>query len=736
MTPISTSTPSWPPMAAAPANAPNVLVMMTDDVGFGACSTFGGPIPTPVLDRLAAEGLRYTQFNTTAMCSPTRAALLTGRNPHNVNMGGIANRPTGFDGYTSVIPKSAGTLAEVLRRNGYATAMFGKSHLTPEWEMSHAGPFDRWPTGLGFDYFYGFLGYDTNMWAPTLVENTKFIEPPHDDADYHFDCDMADRTIGWIQQQRAVAPDKPFFAYYATGTAHSPHHAPQDWIDKFRGQFDDGWDVLREQTFARQKAQGVIPADAVLTPRPDGLPAWDTQSADQKRLGARLMEAYAAALSHADHQVGRVIDALETMGQLDNTLVIFIQGDNGGSAEGGLNGLLFEQSATNRFEEDYSYFLGRINDIGGPSLYNHYPAGWGWAMNTPFQYYKQVASHFGGMRNGMVMSWPKRIADKGGVRSQFHYVSDIMPTVLEAVGIPAPAMIDGLQQDRIDGISMLYTLNDPAAPSQRDTQVFESLENFGIYRDGWFASSRPVNYPWQSLSTRVETDPEGRTWELYDVATDFSQSHDLAASHPDKLAELQQLFWAEAADNNILPIHAPTRGREGRPSLGAGRKDFTYYRGLTRVSADSAPHTVGHSFAISADVVIPVSGGNGVLVSQGGRFGGYALYLQNGILKFHYNAIDPRHYRIAATVPLTPGQHALIAVFKSDQDIAGSGGMLKLSVDGNSVAEGRIEQTLRDFMNTEGFNVGSDTITPVTADYTIGGSVFDGELQQVKVTIG
>ena len=725
----------WPRTLAAPPNAPNVLVFLTDDVGFGACSTFGGPIPTPVLDTLAARGLRFTQFHTAAVCSPTRASLLTGRNPHNVNMGGLANRATAFDGYTSVIPKSAATVAEILRRNGYTTGMFGKGHVTPEWEISHVGPFDRWPTGLGFDYFYGFLGYDTNMWAPTLVENTTFIEPPQGDPSYHLDRDLADRTIRWIHERRAVAPDKPFFAYYATGTAHSPHHAPQEWLQKFRGRFDAGWDEIREQTFERQKKLGILPESARLTPRPDDLPAWNSLPEERQRLAARLMEAYAAALSYADHQVGRVIDALDKMGQLDNTLVIFIQGDNGGSAEGGMNGLLFEQSYLNGFDESLSYALERIDDIGGPSLYNHYPAAWGWAMNTPFQYYKQVASHFGGTRNGLVMSWPSRIKDHGGIRSQFHFVSDIMPTVLEAAGAEIPALLDGVAQDALDGVSMLYSIDEVTAPSRRNTQVFECLENFGIYHEGWFAGSRPTDPPWVRLAARKGTAPEQRIWELYDIRNDFSQSKDLAALHPGKLAELQKLFWAEAKANKILPIHPPSRGRESRPTLGGSRKVFTYHGGVTRLSVDSAPNTVGRSFSITADIVVAAGGGSGVIVSQGGRFGGYAFYMREGHLVFHYNAIDPRHYNVRTPTPLSAGEHQVAATFRTDRELPGSGGIVSLMVDGQALAEGRVEQTLRDFMNTEGFNVGRETITAVSPEYSVEDSIFDGHLTQVVMTL-
>lgn len=726
---------TWPRPPVAPAGAPNVIVFLTDDVGYGACSTFGGPIETPVLDKLAATGLRYTQFHTTAMCSPTRASLLTGRNPHNVAMGRISNRPTRFDGYTSVIPKSAGTLPAVLRSHGYTTAMFGKGHVTPEWEMSHVGPFDRWPTGLGFDYFYGFLGYDANMWAPNLVENTTFVEPPHSDPPRHFDELMADRAIEWIAQQRAVAPEKPFFAYYATGTAHTPHHAPREWLEKYRGRFDQGWDTLRDETFARQKARGVIPAGTKLTPRPADLAAWESLPTEQKKLAARLMEAYAAALSHADHQVGRVLNALRELGEFENTLVIFIQGDNGGSAEGGFNGLLFEQSWTNGFDEDLNHLLAHIDDIGGPAAYNHFPAAWGWALNTPFQYYKQIASHFGGTRNGMVMSWPKRIRDAGGTRSQFHFVSDIMPTLLEAAGIAPPTVLDGVRQDPLDGLSMLYSVESDALAPTRRTQVFECLENFGVYHDGWFAATRPLYGPWANLSTRVPVDPKTREWELYDIRSDYSQSTDVAADHPHKLAELQALFWAEAQAGKILPIHPPTVGFEGRPSVSAGRKLFTYRRGIRRVHSDAAPNTVGRSFSIEATLVIGSRGGNGVIVCHGSCFNGYSLYMKERRLMFYYNAIAPRIYTIGSLKPLDAGRHQIDVRFDIDEPRPSAGGVLRINVDGEIVAQGRIERTLRTFINQDSFNVGCDSVSPVSPDYTIETSEFDSELPKVIVTL-
>ncbi|MCW5654429.1 arylsulfatase [Hydrogenophaga sp.] len=731
----STQRPAWPQRKKAREGAPNVIVFLTDDVGYGACSTFGGPIDTPHLDRLAERGLRFTQFHTTAMCSPTRGALLTGRNPHRVSMGRITNRPTYYDGYTSVIPKSAGTVADILRQAGYTTAMFGKGHITPEWEMSPLGPFDRWPTGLGFDYFYGFLGYDTNMWAPNLVENTSYIEPPHEDPPRHFDELMAERAADWMAQQRTLSPEKPFFVYYATGTAHTPHHAPPKWLQKYRGRFDQGWDAVRSQTFERQKKMGVIPSDAELTARPDDLPAWDSLSDGQRILAARLMEAYAAALDHLDHQVGRLVASLEESGELDNTLIMFIQGDNGGSAEGGFNGLLFEQSWTNGFDEELEEQLQHLDEIGGPAAYNHFPAAWGWAINSPFKYYKQVASHFGGTRNGLVVSWPKGIREAGAIRSQFHFVSDILPTVLEAAGAVLPESINGVPQDPIDGVSMMYAMSDGGAPSRRKTQVFECLENFGVYHDGWFASTTPANNPWDSLSTRKPTQPDQRDWELYDVQRDYSQAHDLAQAEPAKLAEMQALFWRLAEENKILPIHPPTVAFEGRPSIAAARTSFTYRRRVRRVHSDAAPHTVGRSFSIECEVVVGPHGGQGVIVSHGSNVNGYAFYLQEGVPTFYYNAIAPHHCKVAAASPLSSGRHHLKVEVLLDEHKPASGARIVLQVDGAEVAQGRLQRTLRTFINQDSFNIGADSISPVSPDYGITSSEFDGELPRVQIEL-
>lgn len=728
--------PQWPHNPVAPARAPNVLVILTDDVGFGASSTFGGPVTTSTFDALARNGIRYNRFNTAALCSPTRAALLTGRIPQNAGMGNVTNIPTGYEGYTTVIPPSAGTVARILRDNGYNTAMVGKSHLTPEWETSQAGPFSRWPTGLGFEYFYGFLSADTSQWNPSLVENTRAVEPPHDDPDFFFDRAIADKAIGWLSTQHATAPDKPFFLYFASGAAHAPNHAPAEWLAKFRGSFDHGWDVQRERTLARQKAMGIVPKDARLTPRPEGLPAWASLSPDQKRLYARLMEAYAANLAHADYEAGRVIDHLRQSGQLDNTLVIYIQGDNGGSAEGGLNGALFEQSMVATRPEPLDYMLSQIDKIGGREVYNLYPAAWGWAMNAPFPYYKQVASQFGGTRNGMVISWPGKTVDSARVRSQFAYITDVMPTILDAAGIQPPQAIDGIAQKPIDGISLTYTFRQSDAPEKRHTQVFEMMENFGVYHDGWFAGVLPKRKPWAVYADIGGRDltPDERTWQLFNLDKDFSQSTDLASRVPSRLKEMQQLFWDEAARNNILPIHFG-QGAEGRPSLNS-RTTYTYRDGVTKIPESAAPPTIGRSFDIVAQLDI-AGKTDGVILAQGGRFGGYSLYLKDGKPTFAYNAIPPDIFTVQSDTALPPGSHELTAQFVIDAPVRGSGGTLTLRVNGAAVASGRIGRTSPTWISfAEGLDVGQDTITPVVDAYRVETSALPaGVLKQVVVTV-
>jgi arylsulfatase A-like enzyme len=534
---VKDSTPDFPKGLEAPAGAPNILLILTDDVGFGATSTFGGPIQTPNFQRLADNGLRYNKYHTTALCSPTRAALITGRNHHSVASGVITEFATGYPGYNSLVPKSAGSVGAVLRENGYNTSWFGKMHNVPDWMSSQAGPFDLWPNGLGFEHFYGFLGGDSDQWHPALYENMTPIEPYLGNPDYILDRDLADKAITWMRMQHALAPNKPWLLYYATGTAHAPHHAPKDWIAKYKGQFDQGWDKVREETLARQIRLGVVPAGAQLTKRPEQIPEWDSLSADQKRLYARMMEVYAGALSHADYNIGRLLDAVEQSGQMDNTLVVFMMGDNGASAEGTLQGTTNEVgTAANSVKESIPYLLSMIDELGGPRCYNHYPVGWAHAMDTPMQWTKQIASHFGGTRNGMVISWPARIKDKGGLRSQFCHVIDIVPTIYEAAKITPPTMLDGVEQKPLDGMSLVYTFDKPDVPTVRNTQYFEMMGNRAIYKDGWMASTTPLRLPW--VTSGYEPSPDDFKWELYNINEDFSQADNLVDKYPDKLKEL------------------------------------------------------------------------------------------------------------------------------------------------------------------------------------------------------
>ncbi len=734
------STPDFPKGVQAPKGAPNILVILTDDVGFGASSTFGGPIPTPTMDRLAKNGLRYNTFHTTALCSPTRAALLSGRNHHSASTGVITELATGYPGYNSLTSKSCGTFAEILKQNGYNTSWYGKNHNVPDWMTSQAGPFNMWPTGLGFEYFYGFIGGDTSQWNPAIFEGTKPIEPPHDVKNYFFDNDMADHCIDWIRMQHAVAPGKPFLAYYATGTAHAPHHAPPEWIAKFKGKFDQGWDKVREETFARQKAAGIIPADAKLTERSAGIPAWNSLSADQKKVFARMMEVYCAALSHADNQMARILDTIKAQGELDNTLVIYIQGDNGASGEGGMQGLLNEMTVFNAIPEDMKEVLRRMNELGGPTTFNHYPVGWAHAMDTPFQWCKQIASHFGGTRNGMVISWPARIKDVGGIRSQFCSVIDIMPTLLEAAGVPAPKSINGAEQKPIEGTSLVYTFADAKAPSKHTTQYFEMFGNQGIYHDGWVACTTPGVAPWDTAA-----EVQGRLpavldykWELYKVSEDFSEANNLAAKEPAKLKELQDLFWSEAEKYNVLPVEnsrIPRFDVNLRPSLTRGRDEFTYYPGLVRIPEGAAPDTKNKSWQIKAEVVIPKGGAEGMLLTHGGRFSGWGFYLLKGKPVFNYNLAGVAHYNIAGKDKLAPGAHTIVYDFKYDGGGLGKGGTGTIQVDGKTVATGRIERTLAFRLSLdETLDCGEDTGTPINEDYHVPFK-FTGELKQATINL-
>lgn len=732
----------WPPRVEPPKSAPNILLIMTDDVGFGASSTFGGPVPTPTLDRLAHNGLRYNMFHTTALCSPTRAALITGRNHHTAHTGVIMEFATGYPGYDSLMGKDTATIGEILRQNGYNTAWFGKNHNVPSWQHSLAGPFDLWPTNLGFEYFYGFIGGDTNQWEPALYEGTKPIEPYMGNPNYILNEDLADKAVSWIRQQKAIAPDKPFFVYFTPGATHAPHHVPREWIAKHKGRFDRGWDKQREMTWQKQKEIGVIPANAKLTPRPDVIPGWDSLSADEKRLSARMMEVYAAFLEHTDYNIGRVISAIEEVGELDNTLIIYIQGDNGASAEGTHHGTINELRSLTmppRLQEGVKEMIAQIDTIGSDKHYNHYPVGWAHAMDTPFQWTKQVASHFGGTRNNLVISWPGHIKDKGGLREQFHHVIDVVPTILEVAGLPAPVMVNGVSQKPIEGVSMAYTFDkkNTNALSQRKTQYFEMFANRALYHDGWIASTTPKRLPWDMLKPTSKNPADDYTWELYNLKEDFSQANDLSKQYPQKLKALQDLFWIEAAKYNVLPLDDSFIRGPGKllASLAGGRTRFIFPDGVTRLPEPNAPDIRNKSFSITADVEIPKGGAEGVLVTTGGRFGGYALYVKAGRPVFFYNSLTVEKVRWAGSKRLAPGRHSIAFDFTYDGGGKGRGGAGRLVVDGKAVDEKRIRVTVPSlFSIDESFDVGSDTGTPVSDEYAVPFR-FTGRLHQVTIDI-
>jgi arylsulfatase A-like enzyme len=740
------SKPDFPKQVTAPAGAPNVLLIMTDDTGFGASSTFGGPIPTPTLDRVAKRGVLYNQFHTTALCSPTRAALLTGRNHHSAGFGNITEFASGYPGYDSILPKSVGTIGNILVDNGYNTAWFGKHHLVPEWLQGPSGPFDQWASGLGFEYFYGFLGGDTDQWHPALFENNKAIVPPAHDPDYILIRDLSNRAIDWIRTQHAAAPGKPFFMYFAPGNSHAPHQATKDWIAKFKGRFDQGWDKVREETLARQKQAGIVPAGTLLTPRPKEIPAWESLSDDQKRVYARMMEVYAATVAQSDFEVGRILDSIQDSGQLDNTLVIYLMGDNGASAEGTLQGTTNEVSGQYA-AESIEFLLSMMDQLGSDRTYNHYPVGWAHAMDTPFQWTKQVASHFGGTRNGLAISWPKRIKAQGEIRAQFHHVIDIVPTILEAAGIQAPDMLNGTRQKPMEGVSMVYSFDDASAPSRHKTQYFEITANRAMYQDGWIASTTPVRLPWQTVGKAP--DPNEFPWELYNTTADFSQAKDLAKQYPEKLRDLQALFLTEARKYNVLPLDSsfvergdPTK----RPNPIRDVTDFTYYPGMIRIPENNSPNIKNRSFRIAAEVEIPQGGAEGVLATQGGRFAGWAFLVMDGKPEFVYaysnqdGAMYPHQRsdktRIAGNEKLAPGKHVIVFDFAYDGGGIGKGGKGTLTVDGKKAAEGRIAQTtpIPKFSLDESFDVGEDTGTPVIDEYDAKMPFrFSGTLKKIQI---
>ena len=735
----------FPKPVRSPESALNIVIVLLDDVGFGASSTFGGPIETPTLERLAKSGLRYTQFHTTALCSPTRAALLTGRNHHSAHTGTVMEMATGFPGYDSLIGKDTATVAEILKQMGWSTAWFGKNHNVPDWQTSQVGPFDLWPTGLGFEHFYGFVGGETSQWRPAVFDGTRPIEPYIGNPDYNFDYDMANQAIRWINNQKAIAPDKPFFLYYAPGATHSPHHPKKEWIAKYKDRFDQGWDAVREDTLARQKQLGLVPANTQLTKRPAGIPTWDSLNAEQKQLYAHMMEVYAGYLSQTDYNVGRVLQAIDTLGQLDNTLVIYIVGDNGASAEGTMQGALNEVASLNNISEDYRELLARKDELGTWKTHNHYPVGWAHAMDTPFQWTKQVASHYGGTRNGMVISWPARIKNQGEVRSQWHHVIDVAPTILEVTGLKLPSSVNGVAQKPIEGASMVYSFDNAQAPTTRRTQYFEMFGYRGIYHDGWVAATTPLLAPWQdradpNLTVQVTEDViGGYNWELYHVAEDFSQAVNLAEKDPDRLRELQLLFYAEAAKYNVLPLDDRKWERFDvsiRPSLTRGRTEFTYNGTITRIPEGAAPDIKNESFRITAEVVLHEGNEEGVIVTQGGLSAGYALLFRDGKPIFHYNLANIAHFNISAKDALALGKHTVVFEFKYDGGAVGKGGTGRLAVDGNQVAEGRIGATIPyRFSGDETFDVGEDTGTPVSEDYDVPFK-FAGTIEKVVVNLG
>tara|TARA_B100001123_G_scaffold308017_1_gene344186 strand:- start:8999 stop:11326 length:2328 start_codon:yes stop_codon:yes gene_type:complete len=701
----------------APDGAPNVVVVMLDDVGFGSFSTFGGPVPTPTCDRVAAEGLRYNQFHTTALCTPTRAALLTGRNHHAVHMGSITETANSYPGYDSVIPAEAATVARVLGRNGYATGMFGKAHVTPVWETGPSGPFDRWPTGLGFDRFYGFLGGEVSQFEPALYDQTTPIEPYVGRSDYHLTEDLVDQAIRWIRRSKAHRPDRPFLCYLAPGAVHTPLQVPDDWRYRFRGRFDAGWDALRNEIHARQLELGVIPPDTVNTPRPDEIPSWEEYPDRYKPVASRLMEVFCAFLAHTDHHVGRLVDALEDLGEWQDTLFFYITGDNGASAEGTVHGAWSAPSFQNGVHEDPEWLLEHMDDFGTAACECHYNVGWAWAQDAPFQWMKQVASHLGGTRNGLAVSWPQRIRDAGGLRTQFHHVTDVMPTILEAAGVEPPTEVDGIPQAPFDGTSMAYSFDDPDAPSTHRTQYFEILGNRGIYHDGYLASCFHGRVPWIRMESRPFDGPQER-WELYNLESDFSQGHDLADEQPERLARMQELFDAEARRNGVYPLRDPGMRlpRESRPpSPLAGRRTATYTADHVRMPERSVINLKNRSFDLVARLMVGEDGlPEGVVVCHGGNLNGWTLYLDGGRPTYHYNLYGHERWTVAAPDPLGPGEHRVRLLFDYDGGF-GKGGTAHLFVDDEPVASGRIERTIPVLISMSGetFDVGIDTGAPV-----------------------
>ena len=721
----------------APAGAPNVVIVLVDDLGFAGTSTFGGPVPTPTFDRMASQGLHYNNFHTTAVCSPTRAAIKSGRNHHVNNMGGIIETGTAFPGNTGKIPNNVAPVAEILRHNGYSTAAFGKWHETAAWEASVSGPHDRWPTHQGFDKFYGFLGGETNQWAPFIYDGTHPVELP-EDPDYHFLTDMTDQAVAWIKYQKALTPERPFFVYYAPGATHAPHHVPQEWIARWKGKFDQGWDSLREEILARQIEHGIVPEGTPLAPKPSAIPDWDTLSADEKKLFAHQVEVFAAYVDMTDHEIGRVVQAIEDVGQLDNTLVFFVYGDNGTSAEGGRNGMFSEMTYFNGVQEKVADMLKVMDKWGGPETYPHMASGWAVAFDTPYKWTKQVASDHGGTKVGMAVHWPKGIKAKGELRNQFTHVIDILPTVLQATGLPAPTSVYGTEQAPIEGVSMVYSFDNADAKERHTTQYFEMFGNRGIYHEGWFA--RTIHKaPWEPKPRRGLAED---IWELYDTSNDFSLVNDLSEKHPEKLAELQALFLHEAEKNYVLPIDDRTFLRingelVGRPDVMAGRTSLTLADGMTGMSENVFLNIKNKSKTITAEVDVPEDGGNGAIIVQGGRFGGWALYVKDGVPAYDYNFLGLQRFTVEGAGKLKGGKSTIRFEFAYDGGGLAKGGMGTLYVNGEKAGEGRIERTQpMVFSADETADVGIDLATPVVE--RIGAeraSKFTGTVEKVTVEV-
>jgi arylsulfatase len=723
-----------------PQGAPNVLVVLLDDVGFAASSAFGGSIHTPTAERLAKNGLKFNRFHTTALCSPTRQALLTGRNPHSVNMGGIGEIATSAPGYTSVLPKNKATLAMTLKLNGYSTAQFGKCHEVPVWQTSPMGPFDQWPTGGGgFEYFYGFIGAETNQYYPAIYEGTTPVEPAKTpEQGYHFTEDLTNKAIKWTRQQKALMPDKPFFMYFAPGACHAPHHVPKEWIEKYKGKFDQGWDKLREEIFARQKKLGVIPANAELTARPAELPAWEETPKEMRPIYARQMEVYAGYLEHTDHHVGRLVDALADLEVLDDTLIYFIIGDNGASAEGTLNGAFNEASELNKLHEveTVEFLRERIDDFGGPKAYNHYAVGWAHAMDTPYQWTKQVASHWGGTRNGTIVHWPNGIKAKGEIRSQFHHVIDVAATVMEVAQLPHPTVVNSVQQAPLEGVSMVYAFNDAKAADRRETQYFEMFCNRGIYHKGWSAVTRHT-VPWIGAYKRPFAED---VWELYDGNNDWTQANDLAKENPKKLEELQQLFMIEATKYGVFPLDDRVYERfnpdlAGRPQLIKGKTQILF-GGMGRLTENSIVSIKNKSYSVTAEIDVPESGAEGVIIAQGGATNGWSLYAKSGKLKYCYNLLGIELTFVEGSQPIPAGMHQVRMEFKYDGGGIGKGGGVTLYLDGKKVGQGRLERSIAMiFSADETCDIGKEGGSPVSPDYGQTGNEFSGEVNWVQIDL-